>query len=404
MIITIIGQHTENYGDDAAGLTLIQKLLKYPKVVQINVLYKRAYDKPLPVEDSRVVHYNDLNVLRNPKEHMWTFFMCYRFTKILPLFSPFGSMRKIIHILKKSDQVIISPCGANIGIYHDDSFLSTILLAIKCGKKPIFHFNTIGESGIDSFDKMARWALKRCEVFVREKTSHKYLKSIGIYSQFGVDTAFEFLNPHEIGGYCENKERVVSVICNPERAHQVYQDYNVDLEIANNIVVPLVQFCKEHNLKMQFISHLPMQKAIDFCGSLSTLANAICEGISIRRDDITSVFAYDEAIHNSYMVVSSRYHGCVFAAKYNIPFVAISYEHKMEEVAGYTNCKEQIVGIKEVFDGKSILPYCENVWNSYEEIKNKLVAFNQSELRLNSANPFINLEGERGERKNNGRK
>ena len=51
MIITIIGQHTENYGDDAAGLTLIQKLLKYPKVVQINVLYKRAYDKPLPVED-----------------------------------------------------------------------------------------------------------------------------------------------------------------------------------------------------------------------------------------------------------------------------------------------------------------------------------------------------------------
>ena len=56
-------------------------------------------------------------------------------------------MHEWIELIKNCDVAVMSPCGANIGIYKDWASLIRILMVIIEKKKFIFQYNTIGKSG-----------------------------------------------------------------------------------------------------------------------------------------------------------------------------------------------------------------------------------------------------------------
>ena len=198
MRIGIINQNTKNYGDDIAGITLIENLLKINDIESIELIYKM--EGLLPIENEKINHNKHLKRIHYGKINLILYF----------LFRKFGykgkknsELRNTIEIIDKCDYIFVSPCGANIGIYRDTPFLLRVLFVINERKTPIFYLNTIGSSGNYIFDKIAKFALKHSKVYVREKKSYEYLEKIGVKSKLGVDVAFGFENrnreiiPHE---------------------------------------------------------------------------------------------------------------------------------------------------------------------------------------------------------------
>ena len=57
--------------------------------------------------------------------------------------------------------------------------------------------------------------------------------------------------------------------------------------------------------------------------------------------------------HPRYKEIGARYHSVVFAINNEIPFVSLSYEHKMKGLLEVLNMTDRMVEIQDIFDGKS---------------------------------------------------
>ena len=58
MNITIVNQQGHNFGDEAAGAGLLNRILQYEEVENVTVLY--ASDSILPITDSRIITLNQI--------------------------------------------------------------------------------------------------------------------------------------------------------------------------------------------------------------------------------------------------------------------------------------------------------------------------------------------------------
>ncbi len=101
-----------------------------------------------------------------------------------------AAMREMARTIRESDIIFVTPCGASIGIYKDWPFLIRLLFCLYEKKTPVFYLDTVGKSGDWLFDHLAAKVTKKSKMYVREKASFEYLKSIGVVAKQGVDTAF----------------------------------------------------------------------------------------------------------------------------------------------------------------------------------------------------------------------
>ena len=70
-------------------------------------------------------------------------------------------------------------------------------------------------------------------------------------------------------------------------------------------------------------------------------------------DENQSSDIQQEIIKKSCLVIGARYHSVVFAINNEIPFVSLSYEHKMKGLLEVLNMTDRMVEIQDIFDGKS---------------------------------------------------
>ena len=70
-------------------------------------------------------------------------------------------------------------------------------------------------------------------------------------------------------------------------------------------------------------------------------------------DENQSSDVQQEIIKKSYLVIGTRYHSVVFAINNEIPFISLSYEHKMKGLLELLEMTDRIVEIQDIFDGKT---------------------------------------------------
>jgi len=342
MKIVIINQHTNNFGDDIAGLAVLGELVRRFPQARIEVFYNwNPPQGPVPFDHPQVTHQNQIGfsrkslVLELTDYHLWKT----------------GYFRSLSDSLVDADVVLVSPCGANIGIYRDWRFLACVRLCVNRGKHVIFHLNTVGNSNSTIFNFLASRALKRCHIFVREFHSHQYLKKRGISNELGVDSAF--LAP-KIDTSSRQKMRVVTFV--PTRIsgwHPHFRNFSEDVFIAN-VVQDLCDGANKFQLAIRLLPHLWGEiSEHEYIGSLATrIRQKLAPHLDVSVLGPKTASDYDQAIADSYLVVSMRYHGCILAIKNAIPFVALSYENKMKEACLYADAIDDYLDIKEYRSGQ----------------------------------------------------
>lgn len=377
--VVIIGQHTGNMGDEIAGCALLEKLVTDCSVSQVTVLY-RGYDKrELEINDQKIIHETSLSL---SKLDVVNLIICGFFIKKSKPFWYIASsnLRKMDTLFEEAETIVVSPSGANIGIYQDERLLSMSLLAVAKGKTPLFHYCTIGKSRSVIFDWIAKYMLKRAKLYFREKKSMEYAESIGISNAvFGYDTAFSFkrvLEPRaEIKDLLINSP-VVMIITQLHTWHPNYVNTTDDDAVINNVLVPFImKIAERENKEIILLPHILQQSELYFLSSfLKSIPGKIRK--MVRIANIQSVSEYDYVIENASVVITMRYHGIVVAAKNRVPFLAISYENKMQEVASYIGCPENCVSLHKLISDSSIFEReFFRVWSRRNVISEKLNDF-----------------------------
>lgn len=357
MKILIVNQHTNNFGDDAAGTALVNRLLQVG-VKQVELLY--CMPGCLPVNDNRVIHNHKLNVRQLRRKDFilyWIFGICRG--NFIP-----GFVKKI----QEYDLIMVSPCGANLGIYKDWQLLFQDLIVVKSRKKLIFHLNTISSSGNKLFDNLVQFLCKRSYVYVREKSSQQYLKSKGILAKWGADSAFMLESKGEIQ---YEESRITFVPSDVWSWHVDFIGGNLD-SYDEMIIKPLAQFAQKYNKEICILMHTNYEDEKAFNEKTKLKLEKIAPGLKVVVPDVNTVYDYENYIRSSYMVVGMRYHSIVLAAKNAIPFIAISYEQKIKEVSSYTEQSNYCLDLKNIYYEKSLISVLEEANDNHNEIKKKL--------------------------------
>ncbi|TYR78849.1 hypothetical protein FZC66_17630 [Priestia megaterium] len=370
MKITIINQHTNNFGDDAAGVGMAHQIRELFPEANIEFLYHSF--KPcgtIPFHDQNTTHRNDLLILKKDLPDA----IRYIASKFIPFISyGNGNVAKTVKQIKDADRIVVSPCGANIGIYKDWIFLLRVLMAVLEGKTPYFHLNTIGKSGNFLFDLMAKYALKKSKVYVRESKSIRELKSIGIKAEQGVDTAFSL--PKRVENKFKSKDYLALIPTQFDNWHVSYRENGIDSSVKNTLLPNIATFCLENNLDIKIIPHLTGElKEDEFLEEYkSTLVSLGMSKDSVHiENEVKSFYDYEDVIKASNLVVSMRYHGVIFAIKNSIPFLSLAYENKMREACMYSETLDLNVNLKEL-SKTDVLSKLNYVYENEKKIKDNL--------------------------------
>lgn len=351
MKFVVLNQHTNNFGDDAAGCAMLSQIVDTFPASSVTVYYLWNEEKNrLPFIDTRVQHCEDVVVSKkNIRVILWDVMAALCFGKRLS----HPALKAIETALATADWVVIAPGGANIGIYKDWLFLAVVLLAVHLRKPVVFHLNTIGKSNSAIFNQLAKYALKRSSVFVREQKSHATLSQWGISSYLGVDTAFSL--PERVSsGAVKDLRYVVFIPTELANWHVDFRNESGIVDVPKNVILPeLVEFCAKHKYTLVLLPHLSgSYSETAFLKKLCQHAKQIAPDVNVYvEEQATTWEVYEKYIAHAFAVVSMRYHGVVLAAKNKVPFVSLSYENKMREAAMYASMPEFDVYIKDIKQG-----------------------------------------------------
>jgi colanic acid/amylovoran biosynthesis protein len=378
MNVLIVNQHSNNFGDDAAGCAFVDILLIFSEVDKIDIIYNS--NKKIPVENDKVRHHLDISFGKVGHKDFIKYYLCERPLKKA---SKNRLMHEWIELIKNCDVAVMSPCGANIGIYKDWASLIRILMVIIEKKKFIFQYNTIGKSGNFLFDKIAEYILKRSSVYVREKKSLDYLKTIGINAQWGPDTAFA-LKPINDG----IRKNVVSFVPSSfDGWHPEFKKNPIDKKIINLVIPEIAKWMINNNFNLEILPHLKTEEEHKF--NLLIKDKLVELGVKkvIIREDINNVWEYDQAIGTSRFCLGLRYHAIVLSAKNCRPFISICYENKMREVSNYTNMGKYLIDLHKIDTNNNIYDLMDDLIKNENKISDNLHSINE-ELQPKCKIPF----------------
>ncbi|AXL13003.1 hypothetical protein DXT68_13280 [Microbacterium foliorum] len=327
--ITVVNQHTNNYGDDAAGIALVERCFSELDATRVDVFYIWDGGRGgLPTDDERV-HHHHLPVLAGTSDARPTLARAAA-RQMLMRRAAHAGLRGLVRAARESDFVLVSPAGSNIGIYKDWTYLLVLVALVLSGVRPIFFQNTIGKSNSRVFDRVARYVLRRSELFVRESASQRWLASEGLSAYLGVDTGLLL----DIAA-AESTEPVIAVV--PTNLSSWHRDFKGDDDGVlwrDALAEGLATSAAESGLTVRIIPHLYGTQAEP--AELQRFAEALrSRGCVAEIAPVATLSDYVAELGRATVVVSMRYHGLILSAGQGVPCVSLAYENKMVEAAAY---------------------------------------------------------------------
>lgn len=347
MKFLIVNQHTGNFGDDLAGVSLIQQILSKFSNTEIDIMY-RTPKGSINYFGSNVNDRHDLDIGQKNRIK----FLFYVGLRMFSLRFHFYSDAKLFNKeLENYDYFIVSPAGANIGIYKDWLYLLRLFLIVKSGNSLVFHGNTIGKSNNIVFNILARYVLRHALVYSREVKSTKFLSTWNINAIQTVDTAFLFNNVKESLKFPLRKSvsipenYIVIIPTQLSNWHPSFKNWN-EKDFFDSYMIPqITKIAKKIDANIVVLPHLhgiyaEQEYLLEIAQKLRGYSNK-----NVIIPEISHFTEYNNFIKEAKFVVSMRYHGVVMSIFNHTPFISLSYENKMTEVcryAGFSKMNHQI--------------------------------------------------------------
>lgn len=363
MNVLIVNQPLNNRGDESAHKALVRALIKLIPNVKIKVLFVDTWSpegiRQFKVEDTRVEYVSlhsfrgyckiTQSALMNDRYYLWNFH---------------PTTLEIKRIYEWTNWVICAPGGICMGGFQSWEHLYFLQWAKFCKKPIIYYGRSIGPFPTETYKnvkfKDISFSLMKYFSFMalRDKKSEAIAQEAQIPFVSTVDTAFldnpSVDIPYEINYMIDNKEYIVFVP-NYLLWHYSYKDKankKMVLEFYSSMIDIILKTYPMHSIVM-----LPQT----FCfGNYENDDVLFFRDLAKQKNDSRIIVTADcyssdiqqTIIRKSKVVIGSRYHSIIFAINQNVPFLSLSYEHKMSGLLSTLGDLNSMVDITKVFDSE----------------------------------------------------
>ena len=369
MKILIVNQPLNNRGDESAHKALVRALCKAKPNCEIEVLYPNFHNeviKPFIVEGKNV-HYISYNCrYKFFKVQLWGLYC--NLLRILWMIHP--NIRFIIKKYREADLIIGAPGGISMGGFQNWDHLFFLQLAKFLNKKIVYYGRSFGPFPVETwrqrvYKKQSYDILKYFAFLaIRDKITEKIADEIGLKYVSTVDTAFlgseTFDIPSEIKAQIHGD--YVVFVPNLLIWHYNYKDRIT----KENVKLFFMRLMSSVLNKYPEYQILMLPQTYGYEEAFRNDVNFFREIQNEMNDDrivvINDTFDSDiqqSIIRSSKFVVGARYHSIVFAINNSVPFISLSYEHKMSGMLATLGNTNSMIDITHAMDNlKSIEDNC----------------------------------------------
>lgn len=339
MNLLIINQPLNNRGDESAHKALIKALSnKYP-YCNISVLFVGANNNSINQFDVKMSNVKYINLQRLKAFNRFAIWgLKYNnciFWKTHP------TICKVIEIYKKADYVICAPGGICMGGFQNWIHLFMLKLAKYLNKPLIYYGRSFGPfSTTTKADRIfKKISLEMLNYFsflsIRDKKTEELAKNLNLKYISTVDTAFldspKVDLPAEIISQIDKKDYMVFV------PNILIWHYKYRNKITKKTVINFYKYIiDEISLLNPSLNIVMLPQTFNFGTYLGDDINFFRDiqsetknpNIIVIEDNYSSDIQ-QTIISKAKFIIGARYHSIVFAINNNIPFIALSYEHKI---------------------------------------------------------------------------
>lgn len=360
MNILLINQPLNNRGDESAHKAFLRNLYTKLPEANINVLFTNANNNSISqfnVQLPRITYTN----ISTTKGYYKIFYWGLRYN-ISSLWKLHPSIRKIVALYNKADYIICAPGGICMGGFQNWEHLFLLKLA-KITKKPLVYygrsfgpFPTITHKN-RSFKKISLEMLNYISFLsIRDKKTEELSNQLHIPYYKTVDSAFldntRPIIPNEIADLI-GRNKYMIFVPNLLIWHYAYKNRiskQTIIHFYRQIISMVEELYPNLNIIMlpQTFNYENKNKGdINFFYELTENLND--SRIIIISDQYNSDIQ-QSIISNAEFLIGARYHSIVFAINNSIPFIALSYEHKISGLLTSLSKEECIIDISRISD------------------------------------------------------
>lgn len=362
MNILIINQPLRNRGDESAHKGLIRALLKRIPDIKIKVLFIGSYTESIRQIDvmSPQVEYVCLRprkmflliktILKNGHFFVWN---------LHPV------IRKMMNLYRRADYILCAPGGICMGGFQNWTHLFFLKLAQITGSKLAYYGRSFGPFPVETSDnkKFKELSLEMLNYFsfcsIRDSKTESLAKELGINYLRTLDSAFlddtKGVIPDEIKKIIGNNKYVVFV------PNSLIWHYAYKGRISKDSVLKFYSILlKEIEIKYSGHQILLLPQTYNYPSPEDNDINFFYEFREYTKDnhivvikDIYSSDVQQAIIRNSECMIGARYHSIVFAINQTVPFVALSYEHKIAGLLETLGKNDSMIDITSALDDET---------------------------------------------------
>jgi colanic acid/amylovoran biosynthesis protein len=367
MKILIVNQPLNNRGDESAHKALLRSLCNNFSDVKIQILFVNANQNSI---DQFKIDYNEVEYLNFSRKiqggiRILTIGTVYNLPIIWYL-HPLTN--KILQLMKDVDLVVCAPGGICMGGFQDWYHISILSMAMYLKKKIAYYGRSFGPfpeiSKQNKRFKAISYKLLHYFDFlsIRDAKSQMLAEEIGVNYVSTVDTAFldspEVKIPIEISN--KISDHYIVFVPNELKWHYAFKSVSVDKIIQFYTQIIDIISKKYHNYKIVMLPQI----FNDHNQNELSFFSRIKENSSHSKDIVILEDKYNSdiqqcIIRESKLLVGARYHSIVFALNNNVPFIALSYEHK-------------ISGLLNLLEKENLVIDIINIWSEEEKMNDSI--------------------------------
>lgn len=366
MNLLIINQPLNNRGDESAHKALLRALKnEYPNC-NICILFVGENQDSINQFDVKLPNVKYINLHRIKAYNrfaIWGLKYNIFFWKIHP------TIQKVINIYNNADCIICAPGGICMGGFQNWMHLFMLKLAKYLNKPLIYYGRSFGPFPTSTQDNriFKRYSLEMLNYFsflsIRDKKTEDLAQTLNLKYVPTVDTAFldspKVNIPNEIISQIGNNDYMIFV------PNSLIWHYHYKNKVTLKTVIDFYkQIIKEINLQYPTLNIVMLPQTFNYGTYLGDdinlfrdIKNELIDSRIIIIDDKYSSDIQQTIISNAKFLIGARYHSIVFAINNNIPFIALSYEHKIAGLLISLNKTEQLIDITDLSnnDNKQLL-------------------------------------------------
>jgi colanic acid/amylovoran biosynthesis protein len=360
MNILIINQPLNNRGDESAHKGLVRALVNAIPDCNIRVLFRdKGNGNSI---DQYNVHLPNVEYVK-VRKHIGTQLAIYALKyRIYRLWSLHPTTRMELANFRWADWVICAPGGICMGGFQNWGHLCFLHMA-KYTNKPLAYygrsfgpFPTITNSN-RLFKKLS---LEMLDYFsflsIRDRKTENLAKEIGVKYVSTVDSAFLDSSQALLDNQLIEKigsDKYVVFVPNLLVWHYHYKQITTKQDVLvffSRILEKYKEAYPKHKVVMLPQTFNNGTYELDDINFFKELKEFTHDDDIVIFDDNLSSDIQQAIIHKSAFVVGARYHSIVFAINQNVPFVALSYEHKIAGLLETLGKQSNMIDITHTFD------------------------------------------------------